>query len=91
MSLFHRNQVPKERKPIAFIWKITQDSYIPELNRLHLQHNKIHLEKKTCVKYHIALILKGFPAGALSHIELMPNYSITLLPPSDRGRSGFLS
>lgn len=90
MSLFNRNQVPKERKPIVFIWKIMQYSYISKLNKLHLQHEKIHVEKN-CVKYHIALISEGFPAGALSHIELMPNCCITLLPPSDRERSDFLS
>lgn len=90
MSLFNRNQVSKERKPIAFLWKITQYNYISKTNRLHLQHDKIHLEKNY-VKYHIALISEGFPAGALSHIELMPNCCITFLPPSDRGGSGFLS
>lgn len=90
MSLFNRNQVPKERKPIAFSQKIMQYNYISKLNRLHLQHNKIHLEKN-CVKYHIDLTSEVFPAGALSHIELMPNCCITLLPPLDRKRSGFLS
>lgn len=52
MSLFNRNQVPKERKSIVFIWKIMQYSYISKLDKLHLQHDKIHVEKN-CVKYHI--------------------------------------
>lgn len=86
MSLFNRNQVPKERKPFAFIWKIMQCGYISKLNRLHLQHDKIQLEEN-CVKYHIALISEGFPAGALSHIDLMPNCCITLLLPSDRDQA----
>lgn len=71
MSLLNRNQVSKERRLTAFIWKIMQCSYISKLNRLHFQHDKTHLEE-TCVKYYIALIPEGFPAGALSHIELMP-------------------
>lgn len=89
MSLLNRNQVSKERRLTAFIWKIMQCSYISKLNRLHFQHDKTHLEE-TCVKYYIALIPDGFPAGPLSHIELMPNCCITVLPLSDGERSGFL-